>query len=296
MAHEIELKLALDTRAAALLRSHHLLADATATRRQLRNSYFDTPDGMLEASGTALRLRYDGQRHVQTLKTRGQSAGGLSRRGEWEWELSAAALDLDLLDGLPALAGLNRQQLSRLSAIFTTDFQRETWLLESPRATIEVALDQGEIHTDQAAHRVNICELELELKSGEASALLDLAEKLAEQIPLRPSDTSKAARGNALRGRPWQLPPPSAPLQRALVALDALNDTGQPQWLTQARQALDTLAESADAGISQPAAALREGLDPAAHPPGWNLHCGQQALHLVRQLASRSYNCQTNQG
>ncbi|MGO2133670.1 MAG: CYTH domain-containing protein [Halomonas sp.] len=296
MAHEIELKLALDTRAAALLRGHHLLVGATAACRQLRNTYFDTPDGVLEASGIALRLRYDGQRHIQTLKTRGQSAGGLSRRGEWEWELSAPALDINLLDGLPTLAGLNRQQLSRLSAIFTTDFQRETWLLESPGATIEAALDQGEIYSDQAAHRINICELELELKRGEASALLDLAEKLAEQVPVRPSDTSKAARGNALRGKPWQLPPPSAPLQRALVALDALNDTGQPQWFIQARKALDRLAESADAGISRPAAALREGLDHAAHLPDWSLHCGQQALRLVRQLADRSHNCQINQG
>lgn len=285
MAHEIELKLALDTRAAALLRSHYLLAGATATCRHLCNTYFDTPDGVLKASGSALRLRYDGKRHIQTLKTRGHSEGGLSRRGEWEWELSAPVLDIDLLADLAALAGLSRQQLSQLSAIFTTDFQRETWLLESPQATIEVALDQGEIHTGQAPHRVKICELELELKSGKASALLALAEKLAQQIPVRPSDTSKAARGNHLRGHPWQLPP-EAGLQRALVALDALNDTEQPQWFEQARKALGKLAESKDDDIRLPAAELLHALGHSAQTMTWNLHCAQQALRLVRHLAS----------
>lgn len=296
MAQEIELKLALDTDAAVQLRSHPLLTGTTLTRWHLRNTYFDTPDGVLEASGAALRLRDNGQQHIQTLKTRGHSEGGLSRRGEWEWELSTPALDIDLLETLPALSNLSRQQLSQLKAIFTTDFQREAWLIDYAGSQIEVALDQGSICTDATPHRVKICELELELKSGEASVLMTVAEKLAEQIPVRPSDTSKAARGNHLRGTPWQLPPYSAPLQRALVALDALNDTEQPQWLAQARQALERLAASSDEGIRQPVAALLALTDPCGHPPNWDLRCGQQALRLVRQLAGQSPDCHTDQG
>ncbi|MFM8339044.1 MAG: inorganic triphosphatase, partial [Fluviibacter sp.] len=43
-----------------------------------------------------------------------------------------------------------------------------------------------------------LCELELELKSGDAAALSVLAARLQAQVALRPSDESKAARGYAL--------------------------------------------------------------------------------------------------
>lgn len=287
MAHEIELKLALGTDTADLLHSHPLLAGITTTRRHLRNTYFDTPDGRLEANAAALRLRDDGQHYIQTLKTRGHSEGGLSRRGEWEWELSTPTLDIGLLEALPALASLSHQQLLQLKAIFTTDFQRDTWLIDYAGSQVEVALDQGNICTDTTPRRVRICELELELKQGDSSALMQVAETLAEQVPVRPSDTSKAERGNHLRGHPWQLPPHSAPLQRALVALDALNDTEQPQWLAQARQALETLADSSEADVRQSATVLLKELDHSVGLPDWSLHCGQQAMRLIRQLAGQ---------
>ncbi|WP_169516155.1 CYTH domain-containing protein [Halomonas halocynthiae] len=296
MADEIELKLALAKEAVARVSSHSLLAKTEAVCQQLRNTYFDTPDGILEANGSALRIRHDGKRYIQTLKTRGHSEGGLSRRGEWEWQLAAPELNLNALAELPVMASLGTSQLSQLGAIFTTDFQRNTWRLDTPESQIEVALDQGEIHTGSTAHRVTICELELELKSGSANALLDIADTLAQHIPLRPSDTSKAARGNFLRGHPWQLPPHSAPLQRALVALDALNDTEQLHWLAHARQSLGTLAESTDQYVRQPASMLLERIDPASPPLPWDLHCGQLALRLVRQIAGQRHNCHTHQG
>jgi inorganic triphosphatase YgiF len=306
MAHEIELKLALGALAPQALRNHSLLAGTSPRRLHLCNSYFDTPGGELQAAGMALRLRHDGKSYRQTLKTRGHSLGGLSRRGEWEWEVPGPALDLDGLAALPALADVSRQALSRLTPVFTTDFQREAWLLKSPRAHIEVALDLGEIRAGQ--RRVPIRELELELKSGDPEVLLDLAQSLAEQVSMRPSDTSKATRGNVLRGQPWQLPPLDAPLQRALVALDALADTGNPIWQEQARQALMVLADSTDDAVSQPARALMNALGfsrPDAQPgaqehaqehvqtharshvldnDGWNMHCSQHALRLIRCL------------
>lgn len=308
MAHEIELKLALGAFAPQALRNHSLLADTAPRRLHLRNTYFDTPGGELQAAGMALRLRHDGKNHRQTLKTRGHSQGGLSTRGEWEWEVPGPALDIDALAALPVLANVSRQQITRLAPVFTTDFKREAWLLKSPRAHIEVALDLGEIRAGQ--HRVPIRELELELKSGEPEALLDLAQALAEQVAMRPSDTSKAARGNLLRGQPWQLPPLDAPLQRALVALDALADTGNPIWQEQARQALMVLADSTDDAVSQPASALMNALGfsrsyaqlgvqehaqehvqnhARSHVPdsdNWNIHCSQHALRLVRRLTS----------
>lgn len=322
MANEIELKLALGALSPQALRSHPLLADAAPRRLQLCNTYFDTPGGELQAAGMALRLRHDGRSYRQTLKTRGHSQGGLSSRGEWEWEVPGPALDLDGLAALPALANTTRQWLTRLAPAFTTDFQREVWLLEGPRANIEVALDLGEIHAGGEIHvggeihagqsdeqnRVSIRELELELKAGDPDALLDLAQALAERVAMRPSDTSKAARGNALRGQPWQLPAQSAPLQRALVALDALADTGLSSWQEQAHRALMVLVDSTDGGVGQAAIALVDALgfrpqnaqehtqnnsesrvlDQKLDDDVWNLGCGQQALRLVRCLATHN--------
>ncbi|MBB3141131.1 CYTH domain-containing protein [Halomonas organivorans] len=244
MANEIELKLALGPTGAEALRHHPRLAGLTPRTTRLGNTYFDTPDGRLEAARMALRLRHDDTRLVQTLKTSGQGGGGLSSRGEWEWEVMGPGLDLGRLIDLPPIAALGEGVLGRLTPRFATDFAREIWWLEDDVATIEVALDLGEIRAD--AQDAPIRELELELKAGAPDALLDLAESLAERVPLRPSDTSKAARGAALLAGRWTLPEggtAAAWLHRAVVALDALADTGDVAWREAASDAFLRLAD-----------------------------------------------------
>ena len=281
MSHEIELKLALGPEGPDALRRHPLLATASPVRQRLGNTYFDTPDGDLEAARMALRLRRIDGRTLQTVKTRGEGGGGLSRRGEWEWEVAGPGLDLAGLAGLPP-AELGREVLSRLAPRFTTDFHRETWRVEHAGARIEVALDEGEILAD--GRRVAIRELELELKAGEPEALWSLAEALAESVPLRPADTSKAARGGALLRGTWKLPEgvaPSAWLQRAVVALDALADTGEAHWREAARDALSGLAEASGGELGEAARRLAEGLNRAdwLAPP-----FGLDFLRLARRL------------
>lgn len=281
MSHEIELKLALGPEGPDALRRHPLLATASPVRQRLGNTYFDTPDGDLEAARMALRLRRIDGRTLQTVKTRGEGGGGLSRRGEWEWGVAGPGLDLAGLAGLPP-AELGREVLSRLAPRFTTDFHRETWRVEHAGARIEVALDEGEISA--AGRRVPIRELELELEEGEPEALWSLAEALADSVPLRPADTSKAARGGALLREAWQLPEgatPAAWLHRAVVALDALADTGEAHWREAARDDLAGLAEASGGELGEAARRLAEGLNRAdwLAPP-----FGLDFLRLARQL------------
>lgn len=281
MSHEIELKLALGPQGPDALRRHPLLAGQAPIAQRLGNTYFDTPDGDLEAARMALRLRRIDGRILQTVKTRGEGGGGLSRRGEWEWEVPGAELDLAGLSGLPP-AALGDAVLSRLMPRFTTDFHREAWALIHAGARIEVALDEGEILA--GGRRVLIRELELELKAGEPDALWSLAETLAESVPLRPSDTSKAARGGALLRGTWKLPEgvaPSAQLQRAVVALDALVDTGEAGWREAARDALGELAEASGGELGEVVRRLAEALNRAdwLAPP-----FGLDFLRLARQL------------
>ena len=285
MSHEIELKLALGQEGPAALRRHPLLAGLACEVQHLGNTYFDTPQGDLEAARMALRLRRLDGRVLQTVKTRGAGGGGLSRRGEWEWEVPGPGLDLAGLAGLPP-AELGQDVLSRLAPRFTTDFRRETRLIDHAGARIEVALDEGEIAA--AGRRVAIRELELELKEGEPEALWSLAEALASAVPLRPADTSKAARGGALLAGAWRLPEggtPSAWLHRAVVALDALADSDDDAWRQAAREALARLAEASSSDRGGDRGDAARGLAEALGDPAWLTPAfGLAMVRLARSL------------
>src|SRR5437773_954169 len=84
---EIELKFIVDERATRQLwaRVKALkLANGKRKTRTLRSIYLDTPDHALKKSGIALRLRRDGRRWIQTVKTGARLHGGLSQVGEVE--------------------------------------------------------------------------------------------------------------------------------------------------------------------------------------------------------------------
>ena len=51
-----------------------------ASTRRVHSVYYDTPQQALRRAGLALRLRLDGRRWLQTLKTSGQAAAGLHLR------------------------------------------------------------------------------------------------------------------------------------------------------------------------------------------------------------------------
>lgn len=206
MAQETELKLLLDATDVPHLLHHPLLAGQPPRRKHLRNTYFDTPALTLMQQRIALRERTVGEPGAQqvllTVKTAGHSVGGLSRRGEWEgpttpghWDFAALVDDSTLAAQLSACA-------AQLVPVFSTDFVRLQWQIAHGGAVLEVALDQGWIAAGEA--RETLLELELELRSGPESALLDWAALLTASGPtpgaawLHPSDRSKAERGLAL--------------------------------------------------------------------------------------------------
>lgn len=280
MSHEIEMKLALGERGPERLLQHPFLRGGVDAAQRLANTYYDTPDGELEAARMALRLRRRDDSWVQTLKTSGEGSGGYSRRQEWEWPVAAGSLDRAGLAELPPMAALGPDVLARLEPCFTTDFERRLWRLELAEATVEVALDQGEIRA--ADRRVPIHELELELKDGDPQALWSLALAFAETVPLRPADASKAARGSALLSGHWALPEGTDEgqwLHRAILALDALTDGGDDSWRAVAREALNELAASGHDEAGRLAAMLesRDWLD---------VDFGRTALRLAHRLAA----------
>jgi len=202
-AMETELKLSLNASDLHRLWVHPLLATGQG-RQRLLNTYFDTPDLALQRRRMAVRERLADTLWLLTVKTAGQSTGGLSRRQEWEGPTTPGALQFDTLVDDAALAQDLMTLRPTLRALFCTDFERQRWVIAHAGAQIEVALDQGCIHVPGTELSEPLLELELELLSGSEEALVALADALRQTpqgpVMLVPSDASKAQRGMAL----WQ--------------------------------------------------------------------------------------------
>lgn len=216
---ETELKLLLAPEVLRRLRRDpriKALQVGRASTRRVHSVYYDTPQQALLRAGLALRLRADGGRWLQTLKTQGRAAAGLHVREEWEWPLPGEALDFGLLATTPEAKLFRGPRLrAALGPAFSTGFTRTSLRLAFADGTLaELCLDSGEIRSGRRS--VSISEAEVELLSGNPVRLFELASELCERLPLRLGHASKAERGYALaRG----LPP--RPVKAAPLVLDA---------------------------------------------------------------------------
>ena len=209
MAQEIELKFIVNSDAVDALRERlNTLGGEHHAPSQLLNIYYETPDAWLRGHDMGLRIRGENGHYEMTMKIAGRVTGGLHQRPEFNVALDAPELDLALFptevwpDGkLPA------ELASQVQPLFSTDFFREKWLVDVDGSRIEMALDVGEVKAGEFAEP--ICELELELLSGDTRAVLKLANQLVSQTGLRQGSLSKAARGYhlALGNAPRELKP-----------------------------------------------------------------------------------------
>ncbi|MGT2472444.1 CYTH domain-containing protein [Paraburkholderia terrae] len=204
MEHEIKLSLPTGQVGAA---TQWLIQRAGGNGRTitLENSYYDTPSLTLARAKSAVRVRRTPDGWLQTYKTVGTSSGGLHSRHEWEMPIKGNALEIDALlaacDDEPSKEAL-RSARDDLIPLFSTNFSRTIWHVRIEGADVEAAIDQGEVvavvHGE--TRRAPICEIELELKHGDAGALNALSAEIAQAVHgLRPDDVSKAQRGYRLR-------------------------------------------------------------------------------------------------
>lgn len=217
MDHEIELKFLIAPEA-----STDILArlEGQEAVRQLDATYFDTVDHALRKAGYGLRIRDGENGRKQTLKS--ASSGGVFARGEWESAVAGPEPDRELLARTPAAKVINGDALT---PVFATNVRRVIRLIERDGAVIEAALDHGELLA--ADRRAGVSELELELKSGPARVLFDLARDVAAHAPLRLSLVSKAERGYALALDEADGPRPDAALDPEATTAEALQALGR---------------------------------------------------------------------
>ncbi|MFD2231956.1 inorganic triphosphatase [Alkalimarinus sediminis] len=159
----------------------------------LVNKYFDTHDLLLNKACIALRIREKGGRFIQTLKTKGDTVGGLSQRGEWEWGLSGCKLDVTCLheggwpEGIP---------VAELAEVFETNFKRTSAVVELKGGRAELAVDDGYILAGGV--KSPLSEVEIELIDGDAGVLFEVAEIVAHAMSVMVADVSKAEKGYRL--------------------------------------------------------------------------------------------------
>tara|TARA_R110002153_G_scaffold32008_3_gene97046 strand:+ start:10944 stop:11972 length:1029 start_codon:yes stop_codon:yes gene_type:complete len=210
MEYEVELKLLTNEDAGEVIETKllpQLNASVTKEALILTNHYFDTPDRRLRQHDIGLRIRGNNQKFEQTLKTAGKSIGGLHQRPEYNVYLDETKnqnvkipdLRLFPLSAWPKTIDVDDLQ-GKIETLFTTHFARKVYLLEFPNGDIvELVWDLGEVTSGDKS--VPICEIELELKKGNTSALFDLAKRLVGLLPTSIGTDSKAARGyNLLDG------------------------------------------------------------------------------------------------
>ncbi|MGF6648779.1 CYTH domain-containing protein [Paraburkholderia sp. GAS82] len=204
MEREIKLALAADQIDAAT--RWFVARTGTAGRPiALANIYFDTPALTLARSKSALRLRHTPDGWLQTFKTAGNASAGMHSRHEWEMPVAGEKLEIDALLHAcdePTVAAALRGAAPDLIELFRTNFTRTLWQVAHSGATVEAAIDQGDViaEVDGETRRAPILEVELELKSGDEAALHALADELRAKVPgLAPDDVSKAQRGYRLR-------------------------------------------------------------------------------------------------
>ena len=203
MTIEIELKfIATPDVASKLAQTLAAFPHQHHAARALSNIYFETDDNQLRRWDMGLRIRgVDGQ-HEMTLKTAGNTLGGLHQRAEYNVDLPAAELDIARLPKEVWPQGTDIAALQqRLQPLFSTHFQRETWLVQVGESEVEVAFDRGEVATETLSEA--LFEVELELKSGQRSDMMAFAQQLIAMGGLRLGSLSKAARGYQLaQGNP----------------------------------------------------------------------------------------------
>lgn len=198
IATETELKLA--ARAADLpvvLRALEKMARGSrASRSKLVSTYFDTADRKLQRDRLVLRVRSKGRQFVQTVKSAAPAGEDGLIRGEWEDRIAGEEPDRNAPESGPLLSVT---AADRLDPMFTTEVVRTALDLSPfPATRIEAAIDRGTIRSAASDAEDRISEVELELKSGESTALYDVALRLLDVAPLRIEPVSKAQRGYRL--------------------------------------------------------------------------------------------------
>lgn len=186
------------------LQQHSLLRQYTAAplhKKNLTDTYFDTPDEYLRRHGMYLYVRQSGKKWVQILKV----------NDHHQWESSVTGSLPDLTKFLDLLGKKHRyhkllQYLNVsnfLSPVFSANIKHTTWTLHFPQCNeIECTLNQGTLILENK--KIPFREIEFALKTGNPTCLFDFLIALQQDIRIKITSLNTAERAYAMRSpRPY---------------------------------------------------------------------------------------------
>jgi len=164
----------------------------------MKAAYFDTDNFILSKNDIAFRIRIEGTRIVASLKWKGTSDEGLHKREEINVPVNEETCFLKPDPEIFKESEIGRDTIELiqgkpLHSILETRFLRSRMRIDTGISICEVAIDEGEIVTDFG--NLPICELEIELFSGEQEDVIQIGKTLAEKYQLTVESMSKYARG-----------------------------------------------------------------------------------------------------
>ena len=191
MGNEIELKFEVAPRELRKLKAAQVLHRTSSKQENLVSVYFDTPKHKLARNGISLRVRHNGAKRLQTIKSGGSN--GSYSRGEWEHEIKGDVPNLRKAGDTPLEPLLTKKLKRSLKPVFQTHIHRTSVPVRKNGTRMEVALDEGQVRAGRQS--APISELELELKRGKPGEIFKLAHEMGKLAPATLSLKSKSERG-----------------------------------------------------------------------------------------------------
>lgn len=215
----------------------------------MRSVYYETKRQKLLRAGYRLSIRMQGGERFQDVEV--ACTATFAPELGWTTEIGDDTPDIASLAGTPLEGALGDG--AKLRPAFVVDIRRRSGIIERAGSTIVANLDTGKIAAGGIVER--ICELRLELVSGTADALFDVARELGSAVPLTLTLRSPGERGFRL--------------------LSAQPDRPTGDLSVDVREAMTTL-EAADGMFRGCAVALLD------HLAQLSSGGGQDALHRTR--------------
>lgn len=174
---------------------------------KLSNTYFDTTDRVVISRGGSIRVRNisdsdeEEETFEHTIKLGGKVENGLHQRYEWNFKtFSKTFSKSDFINGVSRSEDPSDMLIELLSQVTDDDlepicktkFNRTKYTLGYGDSIMEACFDVGKLSAgDKSA---SICELELELISGDVVDLQDMADYIVKKTNAVLFDDSKFKR------------------------------------------------------------------------------------------------------